>query len=53
MKLTSTQWQGIIHALLALAQTYVAIKQPALVPVVTPSLAILAATFGITLQDKK
>lgn len=53
MKLTSTQWQGIIHAVLVGIQVYVATKRPDLVPVVTPVVAILAATFGIAMQEKK
>lgn len=53
MKLTSTQWQGIIHAILVGAQCYVALKRPDLVPIATPMIAILAAAFGIGMQEKK
>lgn len=49
MKLTSTQWQALVHFALLAAQVYIAPKHPELVP----GLAVLQAAFGVGMQDKK
>lgn len=49
MKLTSTQWQAIIHTMLLCAQVYVAPKHPELVPAISG----LQLAFGVGMQDNK